>query len=142
MAAIDNLNDGGGTHGSAGIRLAYEQAVAGFIKGGVNRVILCTDGDFNVGVTSPVELEQLITEKARSGVFLSVLGYGSGNLQDRTMETLADKGNGNYAYIDNLAEARKVLVKQMQGTLVTIARDVKIQVEFNLAQGLGYRLIV
>jgi len=141
LAAIDNLNAGGGTHGSAGIRLAYEQAVAGFIKGGVNRVILCTDGDFNVGVTSPVELEQLITEKARSGVFLSVLGYGSGNLQDRTMETLADKGNGNYAYIDNLAEARKVLVEQMQGTLVTIAKDVKIQVEFNPAQVRGYRLI-
>lgn len=141
LAAVDNLRAGGGTHGSAGIKLAYEQAVSGFIKDGVNRVILCTDGDFNVGTTSPEELEKLITEKARSGVFLSVLGYGSGNLQDRTMETLADKGNGNYAYIDNLAEARKVLVEQMSGTLVTIAKDVKIQVEFNPAQVRGYRLI-
>ncbi|MCB1208780.1 MAG: VWA domain-containing protein [Verrucomicrobiales bacterium] len=141
LAAVDNLRAGGGTHGSAGIKLAYEQAVSGFIKDGVNRVILCTDGDFNVGTTSPEELEKLIAEKARSGVFLSVLGYGSGNLQDRTMETLADKGNGNYAYIDNLAEARKVLVEQMSGTLVTIAKDVKVQVEFNPAQVRGYRLI-
>ncbi len=141
MAAIDQLQAGGGTHGSAGIRLAYEQAVAGFIKGGVNRVVLCTDGDFNVGISSPTELETFITEKARSGVFLSVLGYGSGNLKDRTMETLADKGNGNYAYIDSLGEARKVLVEQMNGTLVTIAKDVKIQLEFNPAVIRSYRLI-
>jgi autotransporter-associated beta strand protein len=141
MTAIDRLQAGGGTHGSAGIRLAYEQAVAGFIKGGVNRVVLCTDGDFNVGISSPTELETFITEKARSGVFLSVLGYGSGNLKDRTMETLADKGNGNYAYIDSLGEARKVLVEQMNGTLVTIAKDVKIQVEFNPAVIRSYRLI-
>lgn len=141
IAAIDKLQAGGSTHGSAGIQLAYEQAVAGFIKEGVNRVILCTDGDFNVGVSSPEELEKLITKKAKSGVFLSVLGFGSGNLKDRTMETLADKGNGNYAYIDSLSEARKVLVEQMSGTLVTIAKDVKIQVEFNPAAVRSYRLI-
>lgn len=141
LAAIDKLKAGGSTHGSAGIQLAYEQAVSGFIKEGVNRVILCTDGDFNVGVSSPEELEKLITRKAKSGVFLSVLGFGSGNLKDRTMETLADKGNGNYAYIDSLSEARKVLVEQMSGTLVTIAKDVKIQVEFNPAAVRSYRLI-
>lgn len=141
IAAIDKLQAGGSTHGSAGIQLAYEQAVAGFIKEGVNRVILCTDGDFNVGVSSPEELEKLITKKAKSSVFLSVLGFGSGNLKDRTMETLADKGNGNYAYIDSLSEARKVLVEQMSGTLVTIAKDVKIQVEFNPAAVRSYRLI-
>ena len=141
LAAIDKLKAGGSTHGSAGIQLAYEQAVAGFIKEGVNRVILCTDGDFNVGVSSPEALETLIMQKAKSGVFLSVLGFGSGNLKDRTMETLADKGNGNYAYIDSLSEARKVLVEQMSGTLVTIAKDVKIQVEFNPAAVRSYRLI-
>jgi autotransporter-associated beta strand protein len=141
LAAIGRLSAGGSTHGSAGIKLAYEQAVAGFIKGGVNRVILCTDGDFNVGTSSPEELEKLIKHKAKTGVFLSVLGFGSGNLQDRTMETLADKGNGNYAYIDSLSEARKVLVEQMSGTLVTIAKDVKIQVEFNPAAVRSYRLI-
>ncbi|MHB1080610.1 MAG: YfbK domain-containing protein [Prosthecobacter sp.] len=141
LAAINRLQAGGSTHGSAGIKLAYEQAVAGFIKGGVNRVILCTDGDFNVGVSSPEELEKLIKHQAKSGVFLSVLGFGSGNLKDRTMETLADKGNGNYAYIDSLSEARKVLVEQMSGTLVTIAKDVKIQVEFNPAAVRSYRLI-
>lgn len=141
IAAIDELKPGGSTHGSAGIKLAYEQAVSGFIKGGVNRVILCTDGDFNVGISDPKELEGFITEKARSGVFLSVLGFGTGNLKDRTMQTLADKGNGNHAYIDSLSEARKVLVEQMQGTLVTIAKDVKIQVEFNPAVVREYRLI-
>ncbi|HCN30882.1 MAG TPA: hypothetical protein DIT64_19610, partial [Verrucomicrobiales bacterium] len=141
IAAIDRLQSGGSTHGSAGIRLAYEQAVAGFIQGGVNRVILCTDGDFNVGISDPAELEGFITEKARSGVFLSVLGFGTGNLQDRTMETLADKGNGNYAYVDSLGEARKVLVEQMNGTLVTVAKDVKIQIEFNPAVVRQYRLI-
>jgi autotransporter-associated beta strand protein len=141
LDAINRLSAGGSTHGSEGIKLAYEQAVAGFIKGGVNRVILCTDGDFNVGVSSPEELEKLIKHKAKSGVFLSVLGFGSGNLKDRTMETLADKGNGNYAYIDSLSEARKVLVEQMSGTMVTIAKDVKIQVEFNPAAVRSYRLI-
>ncbi len=141
LAAIDSMTPGGSTHGSAGIQLAYEQAISSFISEGVNRVILCTDGDFNVGVSSPETLEQLINEKARSGVFLSVLGYGMGNLKDRTMETLASKGNGNYAYIDSLSEARKVLVEQMSGTLITIAKDVKIQVEFNPAQVASYRLI-
>lgn len=141
LAAIDRLNAGGSTHGSAGIRLAYEQAQKGFIKDGINRVLLCTDGDFNVGISDPTELETFITEKARGGVFLSVLGYGTGNLKDRTMETLADKGNGNYAYIDSLGEARKVLVEQMGGTLVTIAKDVKIQVEFNPTAVRSYRLI-
>ena len=141
LAAIDSMTPGGSTHGSAGIQLAYEQAIAAFIPDGVNRVILCSDGDFNVGVASPEELEKLITEKARSGVFLSVLGFGTGNLKDRTMETLADKGNGNYGYIDSLSEARKLLVEQMTGTLITIAKDVKIQVEFNPAQVASYRLI-
>ena len=139
--AIDRMKSGGSTHGSAGIRLAYEQAASNFIKDGVNRVILCTDGDFNVGISDPDELESVIAQKAKSGVFLSVLGFGTGNLKDRTMETLADKGNGNYAYIDSLSEARKVLVEQMNATLVTIAKDVKIQVEFNPAQVQSYRLI-
>jgi len=139
--AIRQMKSGGSTHGSAGIRQAYEEAQKNFIKEGVNRVILCTDGDFNVGTTSPEELEKLIAEKAKGGVFLSVLGYGTGNTQDRTMETLADKGNGNYAYIDSLSEARKVLVDQMRGTLVTVAKDVKIQVEFNPTLVQSYRLI-
>ena len=141
IAAVDQLHAGGSTNGAGGLKLAYEQAVAGFIQEGINRVILCTDGDFNVGISDPTELEKFIAEKARSGVFLSVLGFGSGNLKDRTMETLADKGNGNYAYIDGLAEARKVLVEQMAGTLVTIAKDVKVQIEFNPAQVRAYRLI-
>ncbi len=141
IAAVDQLHAGGSTNGAGGLQLAYEQAVGGFIQEGINRVILCTDGDFNVGISDPGELEKFIAEKARSGVFLSVLGFGSGNLKDRTMETLADKGNGNYAYIDGLAEARKVLVEQMAGTLVTIAKDVKVQIEFNPAQVRAYRLI-
>lgn len=140
-AVIDTLQSGGSTHGAAGIQLAYAEAQKHFIKEGVNRVILCTDGDFNVGVSSPESLEVLIKEKAAGGVFLSVLGFGTGNLQDRTMMTLADKGNGNYAYIDSLSEARKVLVEQMNGTLITIAKDVKIQVEFNPALVRSYRLI-
>ena len=141
IAAVDQLQANGSTNGAGGLQLAYEQAVAGFIQDGINRVILCTDGDFNVGISDPAQLEKFIAEKARSGVFLSVLGFGSGNLKDRTMETLADKGNGNYAYIDGLAEARKVLVEQMAGTLVTIAKDVKVQIEFNPAQVRAYRLI-
>jgi len=141
LNALNRLSAGGSTHGSAGIRLAYETATANFIQGGVNRVILCTDGDFNVGTTSQGELTRLITDKAKSGVFLSVLGFGMGNYKDSTMETLADKGNGNYAYIDSLNEGRKVLVEQMSGTLVTIAKDVKIQIEFNPAQVSSYRLI-
>lgn len=141
LRALDRLQAGGSTHGSAGIRLAYETATENFIEGGVNRVILCTDGDFNVGMTSQGELTRLITDKAKSGVFLSVLGFGMGNYKDSTMEMLADKGNGNYAYIDTLNEGRKVLVEQMSGTLVTIAKDVKIQIEFNPAQVDSYRLI-
>lgn len=141
LSVIEEMQSGGSTNGAAGILLAYTEAQKHFAKGGVNRVVLCTDGDFNVGASSPEALEVLIKEKAASGVFLSVLGYGAGNLQDRTMMTLADKGNGNYAYIDSLSEARKVLVEQMQGTLVTIAKDVKIQVEFNPALVRSYRLI-
>ena len=139
--AIDDLEPGGSTNGAAGIQLAYSQATAGFIRGGSNRVILMTDGDFNVGVTSQGELSRLIEERARSGVFLSVLGFGMGNLKDSTLEKLADTGNGHYAYIDSLSEARKVLVEQMSGTLVTVAKDVKIQVDFNPAKVEAYRLI-
>ena len=141
LDAIDELTPGGSTNGAMGIQLAYDIAKANFVPGGVNRVILATDGDFNVGPTSEGELVKLIEEKAKSGVFLSVLGFGMGNLKDSTLEALADKGNGNYAYIDSLAEARKTLVQQAGGTLVTIAKDVKIQVEFNPAQVQAYRLI-
>lgn len=141
LGVIRGLHSGGSTNGESGINMAYEQAAANFVKGGINRVILCTDGDFNVGVSSPHQLEKLIKEKAKGGTFLSVLGFGTDNLQDRTMMTLADHGNGNYAYIDSLGEARKVLVEQMLGTLITIAKDVKIQVEFNPAQVASYRLI-
>lgn len=141
LRALDRLKAGGSTHGSQGIELAYRTAVDNFIPNGVNRVILCTDGDFNVGVTSTGDLMRLIEEKAKSGVFLSVLGFGMGNYKDSTTEMLADKGNGNYAYIDTLEEGRKVLVKQMSGTLVTIAKDVKIQIEFNPTQASAYRLI-
>jgi Ca-activated chloride channel family protein len=139
--AIDNLRSGGSTNGAAGIKAAYDAAVKGFIKGGTNRVILCTDGDFNVGVTSDDELVQLITEKAKTGVFLSCLAVGEGNVQDAKMLQLANKGNGNYGYLDSIQEARKILVEQMSGTLVTIAKDVKIQVDFNPAKVAGYRLL-
>jgi Ca-activated chloride channel family protein len=141
LDAIDRLQAEGSTNGAMGIQLAYDIAKANFISGGVNRVILATDGDFNVGVTSEGELVRLIEEKAKSGVFLTVLGYGMGNFKDATLEKLADKGNGNYAYIDTLAEAKKMLVEQAGGTLVTIAKDVKIQVEFNPAMVQAYRLI-
>lgn len=141
MEALQRLEAGGSTNGGDGIKLAYSMAAKNFEKGGVNRVILATDGDFNVGVTNRTELVELIEEKRKSGVFLSVLGFGTGNMQDSTMEMLADKGNGNYAYIDNKAEARKVLVEEAGGTLVTIAKDVKIQVEFNPAEVESYRLI-
>jgi Ca-activated chloride channel family protein len=124
-----------------GIQLAYDVAKANFVSGGINRVILCTDGDFNVGVTSPGDLTRLVEEKARSGVFLTVLGFGMGNLKDGTLEQLADKGNGNYGYIDTRREAEKLLVEQVNGTLVTIAKDVKIQVEFNPSKVASYRLI-
>jgi Ca-activated chloride channel family protein len=141
LSAIESLSPGGSTHGSAGIRLAYETATASFIEGGVNRVILATDGDFNVGVTSPGELVRLIEAKRKSGVFLTALGFGMGNLKDATLEKLADHGNGNYAYIDSLSEARKVFVEQVGGTLVTIAKDVKLQVEFNPAKVKAFRLV-
>ena len=140
-AALDALEAGGSTAGGAGIELAYEVAQDGFVEGGVNRVILATDGDFNVGITSPDDLARLIEEKRKTGVFLSVLGFGMGNLKDSTMEMLADKGNGNYAYIDSLAEGRKVLVTEAGGTLVTVAKDVKIQVEFNPRTVSAFRLI-
>ena len=141
LGLIDSLQAGGSTNGGSGIQLAYEQAAANFIRGGANRVILATDGDFNVGITNRNDLLRLIEDKAKSGVFLSVLGVGMGNYKDATLETLADKGNGNFAYLDTLNEARKVLVEQMNGTLVTRAKDVKIQVEFNPAVVDAYRLI-
>jgi len=131
LDAIERLEAGGSTNGGEGIQLAYRLARERFVRGAANRVILMTDGDFNVGQTDHGSLEQLITEEARSGVFLTVLGFGMGNLQDDTLELLADKGNGSYGYIDNRAEARRLLVEQLSGTLVTIAKDVKIQVEFN-----------
>jgi Ca-activated chloride channel homolog len=141
VSAIESLSPGGTTHGSAGIRLAYETATANFIKGGINRVILATDGDFNVGVTNQGDLIRLIEDKAKSGVFLTALGFGMGNLKDSTLEKLADHGNGNYAYIDSLMEARNVLVEQVGATLVTIAKDVKLQVEFNPRKVKAFRLI-
>jgi Ca-activated chloride channel homolog len=139
--AISALNAGGSTNGGAGIQLAYQLASENFVKGGINRVILATDGDFNVGVTSLTDLTRLIEEKRSTGVFLSVLGVGSGNLKDATMEKLADKGNGNYSYLDSLTEARKVLIAEAGSTLVTVAKDVKIQVEFNPALVGAYRLV-
>lgn len=141
LNALENLEAGGSTNGGSGIQLAYDTAIANFIRGGTNRVILATDGDFNVGVTNQGELTRLIEERAKSGVFLSVLGFGMGNYKDSTLEKLADKGNGNYAYVDSLQEARKVLVEEMGGTLITIGKDVKIQVEFNPALVGAYRLI-
>ncbi len=141
LDALERLQAGGSTNAGAGIELAYAQAAENFIEGGVNRVILCTDGDFNVGVTSQSDLIEMIETKAKSGVFLTVLGFGMGNYKDSTLEKLADKGNGNYGYIDTIAEARKVLVSEMGGTLVTIAKDVKIQVEFNPNKVQAYRLI-
>jgi Ca-activated chloride channel family protein len=141
LGAIDRLEAGGSTAGGAGIRRAYDEAVANFIRGGNNRVILATDGDFNVGVSSDAEMVQLIEEKRQTGVFLTVLGVGEGNLQAAKMEKLADHGNGNYAYLDNILEARKVLVHELGGTLYTVAKDVKIQVEWNPARVRAYRLI-
>jgi Ca-activated chloride channel homolog len=139
--AIDRLEAGGSTAGGEGIRLAYETARKQFIKEGNNRVILCTDGDFNVGVSSDAALEQLIEQERKSGVFLTVLGYGMGNYKDNKMQKLADKGNGNHAYIDGILEAKKVLVSEFGGTLFTIAKDVKLQLEFNPANVQAYRLI-
>jgi Ca-activated chloride channel family protein len=141
LDAIERLGAGGSTAGAEGIRLAYEVARRGFIPGGNNRVILATDGDFNVGVSSQAELVQLIEQKRAEGTFLTVLGFGTGNLADARMEQIANHGNGNYAYIDGLLEARKVLVQEMGGTLFTIAKDVKLQVEFNPRRVHAYRLI-
>lgn len=139
--ALDSLEASGSTNGSAGIQTAYALAESNFIEGGNNRVIIATDGDLNVGLTTEEELEELITEKKESGIFLSVLGFGTGNIKDNKMETLADKGNGNYAYIDCLREANKVLVEEMSATLLTICKDVKFQVEFNPAVVESYRLL-
>jgi len=141
LAAIDQLEAGGSTNGGQGIQLAYDVAKEHFIKGGVNRVLLATDGDFNVGITNREALVELVEANAKKNIYLSVLGYGMGNYKDGMMETLSNKGNGNYAYIDNQNEAKKVLVEQMSGTLVTIAKDVKIQVEFNPDHVKAYRLV-
>ena len=140
-AAINQLRAGGSTAGATGIQLAYKIAKENFIKEGNNRVILATDGDFNVGVSSNEALVKLIEKERKSGVFLTVLGFGEGNYQDHKMQELADKGNGNHAYIDNILEAKKVLVKEFGGTLFTIAKDVKLQIEFNPAKIQNYRLI-
>ncbi|UOQ98130.1 von Willebrand factor type A domain-containing protein [Hymenobacter sp. 5317J-9] len=141
LDAIDRLQAGGSTAGGAGLRLAYSTARQSFNKEGNNRVILATDGDFNVGESSDKAMEQLIVDQRESGVFLTVLGCGRGNLRDSRMETLADKGNGNYAYLDNLDEAGRVLVAQFGGTLFTVAKDVKLQIEFNPARVANYRLV-
>lgn len=141
MNAIGNLEAGGSTAGGQGLALAYQVAQEHFIKGGNNRIVLATDGDFNVGPSSDDELVRLVEEKRKTGVYLSVLGFGMGNYQDSKMQQLADKGNGNHSYIDNINEARKVLVKEFGSTLFTIAKDVKIQVEFNPAKVQSYRLL-
>lgn len=141
LDAIDSLNASGSTGGADGIDLAYRLAEKNFIRGGNNRIILATDGDFNVGPSSVEELEEIIAKKRESGIYLSVMGFGTGNLKDNRMESLADKGNGNYSYIDSVKEARRVLVDEMAGTLLTIAKDVKIQLEFNPYRVAGYRLI-
>ena len=140
-AAVDSLSAGGSTAGGEGIQLAYATARMNFRAEGVNRVILATDGDFNVGITDQKQLEQLIEKERDDGITLTTLGFGEGNLNDAMMEAIADKGNGNYAYIDNAMEARKVLDEEMSSTLFTIAKDVKVQVEFNPAQVSEYRLI-
>ncbi|MCB0567741.1 MAG: von Willebrand factor type A domain-containing protein [Phaeodactylibacter sp.] len=141
LNAIDKMEAGGSTAGGAGIELAYQVAKEAFISGGNNRIILTTDGDFNVGVSSDGALTQLVAEQRKSGIFLTVLGFGMGNYKDNKLELLADKGNGNYAYIDNLKEAKKVFVEELPGTLFTIAKDVKIQLEFNPGVVRTYRLV-
>lgn len=141
MNAIENLTAGGSTAGSAGIKTAYKIAEKYYQQDGNNRVILATDGDLNVGVTSKGDLERLISNKKKSGVYLSVMGFGTGNYKDNKLETLADKGNGNYSYIDTIYEARKVLVEELGSTLLTVAKDVKFQVEFNPSKVKGYRLV-
>lgn len=141
IAALDRLQAGGSTNGAAGIRLAYSMAEQAFIEGGTNRVLIATDGDFNVGMTSIEMLKDLVAEKREAGIALTTLGFGTGNYNDHLMEQIADIGNGNYAYIDTLNEARKVLVDELSATTLTIARDVKIQIEFNPAVVAEYRLI-
>jgi Ca-activated chloride channel homolog len=141
IPALDHLSAGGSTAGGAGIELAYKVAQENYIKGGNNRVVLATDGDFNVGYNSSSDLGQLIEEKRKTGVFLTCLGFGMGNYKDTTLETLANKGNGNYAYIDTLQEANRFLVKEFKGTMFAIAKDVKIQIEFNPSLVKAYRLI-
>lgn len=141
ISAIDALEAGGSTAGAAGIKLAYQIARENFAEGGNNRVILCTDGDFNVGVSSDGELVRIIEKERESGVFLTVLGYGMGNYKDNKMQKLADSGNGNHYYIDDISESKKVLVEEFGGTVYTIAKDVKLQLEFNPAKVQGYRLI-
>ena len=141
LAALDNLGAGGSTNGGAGIQLAYAMAKQAYVKNGVNRVILATDGDFNVGTTDQKTLETLVGDQRKHGIALTTLGFGRGNYNDAMAERLADVGDGNHAYIDTLQEARKVLVQEMQSTLLTIAKDVKIQIEFNPAQVAEYRLI-
>ncbi len=141
ISALERLTAGGSTNGGQGIQLAYQVALDNFIVGGTNRVILCSDGDFNVGITSNAELIRLVEENAKQNIFLTVLGFGIGNHNDAMLEQISNKGNGNYAFIDTELEARKVLVEQMSATLVTIAKDVKIQVEFNPAKVAAYRLI-
>jgi Ca-activated chloride channel family protein len=141
IEAIDKLRAGGSTAGGAGIKLAYKVAEDNFIENGNNRIILATDGDFNIGISSTSALVRLVEEKRKKGIFLTTLGFGMGNYKDGRMEQLADKGNGNYYYIDNLLEAKKVFIDDMRGTLFTIAKDVKIQIEFNPAKVKAYRLI-
>jgi len=141
LQAIENLEAGGSTAGGAGIKLAYKVAKKNFIEDGNNRVILATDGDFNVGVSSTSELTRMIEEKRDDGIFLTICGFGMGNYKDGRMESLSNSGNGNYFYIDNINEANKVFVKEMRATLFTIAKDVKIQIEFNPAKVQAYRLI-
>ena len=141
LDAIDGLYASGGTAGGDGIQRAYRVAESNFTKGGNNRIILATDGDFNIGISSPRELEKMIETKRATGIYLTVLGFGMGNYKDNRMQVLAEKGNGNHAYIDNLTEAKKVLVNEFGGTLFTVAKDVKIQVEFNPAKVQAYRLI-
>ncbi len=141
LAALDQLQSGGSTAGGAGLKLAYKVAQQNFFEEGNNRIILATDGDFNVGSSSNAEMERLIEQKREHGVFITVLGFGMGNYKDDKMEIIADKGNGNYAYIDNIQEARKVFITEFGGTLFTIAKDVKFQIEFNPARVKGYRLV-
>ena len=141
ISAIDGLGAGGGTAGAAGLTLAYEQARSAFIEGGVNRILLCTDGDFNVGVSSAAELEAMVKRERESGVTLSALGFGSDNFNDAMMTRISGVGNGNYSYVDTMSEARKVLDEEMTATLVTVAKDVKAQIEFNPANVVEYRQI-